>query len=240
MENNIFLRDDFLKKAKITESELFEFEQNNLIKHAGMAEDNTPFYTSGSLEQVKMMLSLKNVGYGVQEIKKIVKKIGLPNNSNILIKEKDVAQFITISTLAKKVGVSTRTIKHWEEKGIIESEMRSTGGFRLYSDKYIYMCQLIKDLQLFNYSLEEIKTISDYFRDFLIISSSSNHYDKEETQIRLDTMNSAIIELFSKMNSLKEGIARWENLLKTKQKEIQSISSKNSKRKEPQEKKEKE
>lgn len=33
------------------------------------------------------------------------------------------------------------------------------------------------------------------------------------------------------MNMLKEGISRWENLLKTKQKEIQSIKVKNTKRK---------
>lgn len=239
MENNIYLIADFVKKAKITEIVLSEFEKNNLIKPAGIAEDNTPFYTNSSLEQVKMLLSLKDVGYEVQEIKKIVKKIGLPSNSKILKEEKNVAQFITISNLARRVGVSTRTIKHWEEKGIIESEMRSTGGFRLYSEIYIYMCQLIKDLQLFNYSLEEIKTISDYFRDFLIISSNSNHYDKAETQARLDSMSKAIVELFSKMNSLKEGISRWENLLKTKQKEIQSISSKNNKRKEVKVQKEK-
>ena len=93
------------------------------------------------------------------------------------------------------------------------------------------MCKLIKDLQLFNYSLEEIKTISDYFRDFLLISNDLNHYTQKETQERLDAMSGAIVQLFSKMNMLKEGISRWENLLKTKQKEIQSIKVKNTKRK---------
>ena len=57
-------------------------------------------------------------------------------------------QYITISSLAEQVGVSPRTIKHWEEKGIIESEMRSAGGFRLYSQIYVYMCKLVKDLQI--------------------------------------------------------------------------------------------
>ncbi|MCB0751826.1 MAG: MerR family transcriptional regulator, partial [Ignavibacteriae bacterium] len=145
--------------------------------------------------------------------------------------EKKMEQFITISSLAEQVGVSPRTIKHWEEKGIIESELRSAGGFRLYSQIYVYMCKLIKDLQLFNYSLEEIKTISDYFRDFLLISNNINHYPQNETEERLEAMNSAIIQLFSKMNMLKEGIARWESLLKTKQKEIKGIKTKNTKSK---------
>jgi predicted class III extradiol MEMO1 family dioxygenase len=101
------------------------------------------------------------------------------------------------------------------------------------------MCKLVKDLQHFNYSLEEIKTISDYFREFLLISSDLNHYSPKEAEVRLDAMSSAIIQLYSKMNLLKEGIARWEGLLKTKQKEIHSLKAKNSKRKSAKVKKDK-
>jgi DNA-binding transcriptional MerR regulator len=229
--NNIFLRKDFIKESGITERILHEFETNNLLKPAGITEDKTAFYTKVSLEQVSMLKSLMDLGYAIPELQKIVKKIGLPNNSKIQQEEKNLQQFITISSLAQQVGVSPRTIKHWEEKGIIESELRSSGGFRLYSQVYIYMCKLIKDLQLFNYSLEEIKIISDYFRDFLLISSNSNHYPQRETIERLEAMNSAILQLYSKMNLLKEGISRWESLLKTKQKEIQSIKVKTQKRK---------
>lgn len=229
--NNIFLLNDFLKQAEISNKILNELESNKLIKPAGETEDKIPFYTQGSLEQVLMIVSLKNVGYSYSEIQKIIKKIGLPNNSKLLKEEKNMAQYITISNLAKQVGVSTRTIKHWEEKGIIESELRSTGGFRLYSEIYVYMCKLIKDLQLFNYSLEEIKTISDNFREFLKIKNDINYYSKEETQDKIEVMDVAIIQLFSKINMLKEGISRWESLLKTKQKEIRSVKSKNSKKK---------
>lgn len=228
--NNIFLRKDFLNQAKISEKILHELETNNLMKPAGITEDKTAFYTQGSLEQVAMLVSLKNVGYGLPEIQKIIKKVGLPNNTNIIQEEKKLAQYITISNLANKVGVSPRTIKHWEEKGIIESEMRSSGGFRLYSEVYVYMCQLIRDLQLFNYSLEEIKVISDFFRDFLLIGNSPTHYSQKETHVRLEAMNEAIIQLFSKMNLLKDGISRWESLLKAKQKEIKSTQNKNAKR----------
>jgi len=228
--NNIFLRKDFLKETSITEKNLHEFEANRLIKPAGVTEDKTAFYTKGSVERIAMLKSLMDLGYGIPEIQKIVKKIGLPNNSKIQQEEKSMDQYITISSLAEQVGISPRTIKHWEEKGIIESEMRSAGGFRLYSQIYVFMCKLVKDLQLFNYSLEEIKTISNYFRDFLVINSDINHYSQKETQEKLDEMSNAIIQLFSKMNLLKEGISRWETLLKTKQKEIKSARAKNLKR----------
>jgi DNA-binding transcriptional MerR regulator len=237
--NNIFLRKDFLKETSITEKTLHEFESNGLINPAGITEDKTAFYTKGSVEQISMLKSLMDLGYGIVEIQKIVKKIGLPNNSKIQHEEKNVEQYITISSLAEQVGVSPRTIKHWEEKGIIESEMRSAGGFRLYSQIYVFMCKLVKDLQNFNYSLEEIKTISDYFREFLLISRDLNQYTQKEAEARLEAMSSAIIQLYSKMNLFKDGIARWEGLLKTKQKEIHSLKVKNSKRKSAKVKKEK-
>ena len=230
MANNIFFRKDFLKETGITEKALVELETNNLLKPVGITEDKLPFYTNSSIEQLHMVISLKKVGYSLPEIQKIIKKVGLPNNTNILQEEKKLAQYITISNLANKVGVSPRTIKHWEEKGIIESEMRSSGGFRLYSEVYVYMCQLIRDLQLFNYSLEEIKVISDFFRDFLLIGNNPTHYSQKETHVRLEAMNESIIQLFSKMNLLKEGISRWESLLKAKQKEIKSTQNKNAKR----------
>lgn len=230
MASNIFFRKDFLKEAGITEKALVELETNNLLKPVGTTEDKLPFYTNSSIEQLHMVVSLKNVGYSLPEIQKIIKKVGLPNNTNILQEEKKLAQYITISNLANKVGVSPRTIKHWEEKGIIESEMRSSGGFRLYSEVYVYMCQLIRDLQLFNYSLEEIKVISDFFRDFLLIGKNPTHYSQKETEVRLEAMNEAIIQLFAKMNLLKEGISRWESLLKAKQKEIKNTQNKNTKR----------
>jgi len=72
-------------------------------------------------------------------------------------KSAKLKKHLTIGGLAKRVGVSARNIKHWEDKGIIEPDMRSEGGFRLYSQVFVYLCDLIKDLQLFGYKTGEKK-----------------------------------------------------------------------------------
>ena len=110
-----------------------------------------------------------------------------------------------------------------EDKGIIDPDMRSEGGFRLFSEIYIYLCKLIKDLQLFGYSLEEIKKISDLFRDFLAIEKNPVIFKKDETAAKLSQMLSEIQILFDKMALFKQGIQRWEDLLKKKKKEILSL-----------------
>jgi len=135
-----------------------------------------------------------------------------------------------VGSLAEKVGVSARTLKHWEDKGIIEADMRSEGGFRLYSQIYIYLCKLVIDLQLFGYTLEEIKTISDLFRTFLSINADIESVTREECGKQLDTMCLEIDRLSEKMALLKEGIVRWEDLINKKRKEINSLKKRNQKR----------
>ncbi len=66
--------------------------------------------------------------------------------------------------------------------------MRSEGGFRLYSKGYVHLCKLIQDLQLFGYTLEEIKAISDYFRDFLAFQERLEAFDKDEVAPKLEAM----------------------------------------------------
>ena len=138
--------------------------------------------------------------------------------------------YLTVGDLAERVGLSPRTIKHWEDKGIIEPDMRSEGGFRLYSGVYVYLCELIRDLQLFGYTLEEIKAISDDVRALMAIQDDIDALPKAEVDAKLGAMLRAVQALFDKMDMLKGGIDRWEDLLKKKKKDIHALKAKNQKR----------
>ena len=162
-------------------------------------------------------------------IYKIIKKVGLPN-SKAAKELKTKGKYLTIGELADRIAVSPRTIKHWEDKGIIESDMRSEGGFRLFLENYVFFCSLILDLQNFGYTLDEIKVISDYFRDFLEFQSDVYKYDPEFVTQKLNLMTQEIDRLFSTTKKLLEGIDRWKGLLKSKEKEIKVLKTKNSRR----------
>lgn len=233
MTKNFLIRNEFIEKAKISEKVLKEWETFKIIKPVGFTEDNLPFYSPQAVEQVNNVKKLLDMGYMVEDIQKILKKVGLPKNSGDSEKSARLKKHLTIGGLAERVGVSARTIKHWEDKGIIEPDMRSEGGFRLYSQVFVYLCNLIKDLQLFGYSLEQIKTISDYFREFLEINKNIETYPGEETEKKLEAMLTAIEELRAKMNLLKEGISRWEELISKKKKEINNLKKRNQKREKP-------
>jgi DNA-binding transcriptional MerR regulator len=232
MKKTIFIRDEFMEKAGITAKTLEEWGNLQLLKPDGFTKDQIPFYSKETLERTQHIKGLLELGYGMRDIHKIIKRVGIPNTLHAQNKNAEAKKFLTVGDLADRVGLSPRAIKHWENKGIIEPDMRSKGGFRLYSEIYIYLCNLIKDLQLFGYTLEEIKEISDLFRYFLAIKNNLEAYSKEENAQTLNKMLEHIQALFEKMKLMKEGMDRWEDLLKSKKKEVMGFKNRNQRRSE--------
>ena len=63
-----------------------------------------------------------------------------------------------IGAVAERTGVTQRTLRFYEEKGLLQPSERMQGGFRLYSDEDIERIEQIKRLQdLLGLSLAEIK-----------------------------------------------------------------------------------
>jgi len=230
MEKNFLTRDEFLSKASLAGEALAEWQKWKLVKPAGYADGKSPLFSGESLDRVAHIRKLIDLGYGLEEIQKIVKKVGLPQKETGKTKGSEKERFLTVGDLAERTGVSPRTIKHWEDKGIIEPDMRTEGGFRLYSEVYVYLCKLILDLQLFGYTLEEIKVVSDHFRDFLAIQADLEALPKTGVESKLTVMLEEVQVLFDKMKLLEEGIDRWEDLLKKKKKDVLSLRAKNQKR----------
>jgi DNA-binding transcriptional MerR regulator len=230
MRKIIFVRDELIENTGIPTKALDEWGRLQLIKPDGFTKDQIPFYSKETLERINKIKGLLELGYGIKDIQKIIKKVGVPKSPPQKDPKKKLTEFFTIGDLADRVGVSPRALKHWEAKGIIEPDMRSEGGFRLYSDIYIYLCNLIKDLQLFGYTLEEIKEISDLSRYFLTIKNDLKAHSKEENAKTLNRMLEHIQTLFERMKLMREGMERWEDLLKSTKKEILAFRNQNQKR----------
>lgn len=66
-----------------------------------------------------------------------------------------------IGQVADVVGLSLRTIRHYEEVGLAPPSGRSAGGFRLYTDADIDRLRLIKHMKPLDFSLEEMRQLLD-------------------------------------------------------------------------------
>jgi DNA-binding transcriptional MerR regulator len=230
MNKDVLTLDDLSRVAGVTPDRLAEWTRAKLLKPDGFTDGKAPLFAAGSLDRVAHILKLADLGYGTEEILKIVKKVGLPQDGRGRKRTPGKDRFLTVGNLAERSGVSPRTIKHWEDKGIIVPDMRTEGGFRLYPESYVFLCQLIRDLQLFGYTLEEVKSVSDDVRTLLAIEADPESFPREEVEKKLEAMLEAIQALYDKMKLLEEGIERWKDLLKKKKKDVLALKSKNRKR----------
>jgi len=230
MNKDVLSLDDLAREAGVPAASLSAWVKAKLVKPAGFGDGKAPLFAAAGLERVALIKRLADLGYGTEEVLKIVKKVGLPRDERGRKRAPGKDRFLTVGNLAERSGVSPRTIKHWEDKGIIEPDMRTEGGFRLYSDSYVFLCQLIRDLQLFGYTLEEIKAVSDDVRTLLAIEAEPGSFPQAEVDKRLAAMLEAIRALFDKMKLLEEGIGRWEDLLKKKKKDILALQARNRKK----------
>ena len=230
MNKDLLTLQDLAARAGTPAERVAEWTKVKLLKPDGYGENKAPLFPVSTLDRVAHLQRLADLGYGTEAILKIAKKVGLPRDGRGRKKSSEKDRYLTVGNLAERSGVSPRTIKHWEDKGIIEPDMRTEGGFRLYSESYVVLCQLIRDLQLFGYSLEEIKAVSDDVRTLLAIEADLEATPPAEVEKRLAAMLEAIRDLSDKMKLLEEGIERWRDLLKKKKKDIVALQGRNSKR----------
>jgi MerR family copper efflux transcriptional regulator len=66
------------------------------------------------------------------------------------------AGLLQIGQVAERTGLSLRTIRFYEENGLVVPTTRSEGGFRLYSDADVARLEVIKRMKPLGFSLEEM------------------------------------------------------------------------------------
>jgi DNA-binding transcriptional MerR regulator len=88
-----------------------------------------------------------------------------------------------IGEAAAQTGLSLRTIRFYEEVGLVPPSGRTAGGFRLYTDADIERLQLVKDLKPLDFSLEEMGEVLA-LQDQL--DAGDGPADEAELRARLD------------------------------------------------------
>ncbi len=66
---------------------------------------------------------------------------------------------LLIGELAKIVGVSADTLRHYERKGVIASPVRSAKGYRLYSPETVERVRLVRRALTIGFTLNELAAI---------------------------------------------------------------------------------
>ena len=115
-----------------------------------------------------------------------------------------------VGEIAERLGVSPRTIKYYEELGLIRPETRSPGGFRLYGKEGVEQLERILRMKSIGYSLAAI-------RELLATRDAAQEADKitviSNTMERLKDREREVTERIQQMRKdLKQAEALREEL----------------------------
>nr|WP_141499925.1 MerR family transcriptional regulator [Paenibacillus luteus] len=115
---------------------------------------------------------------------------------------------MTRGELAKRTGISTATIRYYEDSGILPAPSRIANGYRMYSEDYLVKIKFIKDTKSLGYSLKEIQEVLHMLKQEM---------DAETLKA---LVRNKIIEIDEKIKSLQDIQAMLGGLLQIPQEEI--------------------
>jgi MerR family transcriptional regulator, copper efflux regulator len=72
---------------------------------------------------------------------------------------------LQIGQVAERTGLSLRTIRFYEENGLVPPTSRTEGGFRLYSDDDVARLEVIKRMKPLGFTLEEMQELLTLLTD---------------------------------------------------------------------------
>jgi DNA-binding transcriptional MerR regulator len=64
-----------------------------------------------------------------------------------------------IGEIARRCSLSLRTLRYWEEVGLISPTSRTPGGYRVYSEGALERVMLIRHMKPIDFSIEELKDL---------------------------------------------------------------------------------
>ena len=71
----------------------------------------------------------------------------------------DQAHHLQIGVVAERTGLSIRTLRHYDEVGLVTPSARTGGGFRLYTDSDVERLTTIRRMKPLGFTLEEMSTL---------------------------------------------------------------------------------
>jgi DNA-binding transcriptional MerR regulator len=109
-----------------------------------------------------------------------------------------------IGELAAKVGVTERTIRYYEELGLLDSIKRLDGGTRVYTDEDVRRLKLIRKLKVLGLSLQEMHELEGMYK-----TQRSNRTVLPRLIELLDAHLSTLDRRISELHALRDEIRSY-------------------------------
>lgn len=98
---------------------------------------------------------------------------------------------LRIGEVATRTELSLRSLRHWEEVGLLRPSGRTEGGFRLYTDDDVERILVVRRMKPLGYTLEEMSVV---MRDIEALSAGVTGEERAAVLARLDALRADAAE----------------------------------------------
>jgi len=116
---------------------------------------------------------------------------------------------LQIGEVAERAGLSLRTVRYYEETGLLEPAKRTDGGFRLYTDEHVDRLVLIKRMKPLGFTVQQMRELLDA-RETLI----DNAADEDARESARDRLSEFAALAATACEKLREQLARGDEVAK--------------------------
>src|SRR5687768_6516871 len=117
---------------------------------------------------------------------------------------------LTISALARRVGVSVRTLRFWSDEGLIPVASRSAAGYRLYDEAAVARLQLVGALRALDLGHDAITAVLRGKRS--IAEVAATHADALTTQLGVLRLQRAVLRAVARRCSTTQEMTMVHDL----------------------------
>lgn len=118
---------------------------------------------------------------------------------------------LTIGEVADMVGITTRTIRYYEDFGLLGSVQRVESGRRIYTVDDIRRLKFIQRLKVLGLTLEEMRNLEDMYK-----THRSNDKVLKELLNLLDRHLTGIAGRIEQLNTLRRDIQVYKSRIESK------------------------
>lgn len=125
-----------------------------------------------------------------------------------------------IGEVAERIGLSLRTIRYYEEVGLVTPSARSQGGFRLYTESDIARLQLIKRMKPLGFALDEMRSLLDALDTLDAPEDAKDRPDSSERGAALDRLSMFESAAEERCEALRDQLAMAEEFADNLRREV--------------------
>jgi MerR family transcriptional regulator, copper efflux regulator len=120
----------------------------------------------------------------------------------------DGGSLIQIGAVATLVGLSLRSVRHYEDAGLVVPAGRTAGGFRLYGGEAIERLRLIMRMKPLGFTLDEMRLLIEARTVLATPEADTTRRDEMTERIRMfSTMATAKVEHLREQLAIAEDFA---------------------------------